>query len=70
MEKMSAKEFKEIVKRCGIDNSYESCLSIMASYYYDESHRVKKQGYTLTAEWYQEIGDIMLNELDNRGYFD
>ena len=69
-KKMTAKEFKEIIKRCGLDNSYESCLAIMANYYQDESERVKKEGWKHTAKWYGEIFDIMFNELEEREYFD
>lgn len=69
-KKMTAKEFKEILDRCGLDNSYESCLCRMANYYQDESKRAKEQGYDHTARWYGVIFDTMLDELKKREFFD
>ncbi len=69
-KKMTAKEFKEIIKKCGIDNSYETCLAIIANHYKNESERVEKEGYKHTAKWYCEIFDIIFNELEEREYFD
>ena len=69
-KKMTAKEFKEILDRCNLDNSYESCLSRMANYFYDESKKSIKKGYFHTAEWYREIFAIIDDELTQRGYFE
>ena len=69
-KKMTAKEFKEIIKRCGLDNSYESCLCMIANHYYDESKKAKQKGYGHTAEWYREIFDIIDDELKEREYLE
>ena len=70
MKKMTAKEFKEILDRCGVDNSYESCLTRMSNYFHDESKKAKQKGYVHSADWYQEISDIINDELEERGWFE
>ena len=69
-KKMTAKEFKEILSRCGLDSSYEACLCRMGNYFYDEGKRAKEKGYEHSSKWYQEIFDIINDELKEREYFD
>lgn len=69
-KKMTSKEFEDIIARCSINNSYENCLCMIANHFYDESTKMKRDGYVYAANWYKELSNFITNELQDRGYFD
>lgn len=66
-KKMTAKEFKEVLRKAHIQADYEMALIIISNYLYNDCERLKMAGLVGAADYYHEQWYIISNELDKRG---
>lgn len=65
--KMTAKEFKEILRKADINFNimgYEGILNIICVHYFDQANREEKKGLKHASELYRKQAMIINNELE------
>lgn len=67
---ISEKEFKRILSEAGLADNYGSILSIICIYYNTEAASLRKDGYTVAAEHFDELGSRVYNNLEKLGYLE
>ena len=66
-KKMTAKEFKEVLRKAHIQADYETALIMISNYLYNDYARLKKSGLVNAADYYHEQWTIISEELSKRG---
>lgn len=70
-KKMTAKEFKEVLRKARIKVDYETALLMISNYLYSDYERLKKAGLVSAADYYHEqwtiISEELSKELSKRG---
>lgn len=66
-KKMTAKEFKEVLRKANIKADYEMALLMISNYIYYDHERLKKAGLNGAADYYHDQWNIISEELSKRG---
>lgn len=66
-KKMTAKEFKEVLRKAHLKPDYDMALIMISNYIYNDYERLKKAGLNGAADYYHEQWTIISEELSKRG---